>query len=300
MALAPRPRSGGLFVGPPRGLDVDSKGSAGYSHRQCPPPSRSLPGTSIRVRARIDHRREIPHRGSARHTVPAGNQGRRRRLPGGDVPTASATPTDPVRPADAPRRRDRSARCRCARTTGSTGRPMARRAMSACGSTAASGSRMSMFPPAATFPTASVNPKFGQKLDFIERMTRWSEAMRHADDPGRRLQRRAARMRRVEPQAAAQRRQPHPDRGRGADPAAGRATSGSISAAISIPRPSACTPGGAIARPTGTKNDRGRRLDHMWATADVAALATSHHVHEPCRNWDRPSDHVPLVTEFVI
>ena len=31
--------------------------------------------------------------------------------------------------------------------------------------------------PAATFPTATVNPKFGQKLDFIERMTRWSEKL---------------------------------------------------------------------------------------------------------------------------
>ena len=36
----------------------------------------------------------------------------------------------------------------------------------------------------------------------------------------------------------------------------------------------------------------------MWATADVAATATGHIVHEPCRAWERPSDHVPLVTEF--
>jgi exodeoxyribonuclease-3 len=52
--------------------------------------------------------------------------------------------------------------------------------------------------------------------------------------------------------------------------------------------------------PDWTKNDRGRRLDHMWATPDVAKLATGHHVHELCRNWTRPSDHVPLVTEFAI
>ena len=42
---------------------------------------------------------------------------------------------------------------------------------------AASGSRMSMCPPAAIRRTATVNPKFGQKLDFIERMTRWSEKL---------------------------------------------------------------------------------------------------------------------------
>jgi exodeoxyribonuclease III len=47
-------------------------------------------------------------------------------------------------------------------------------------------------------------------------------------------------------------------------------------------------------------SDRGRRLDHMWATPDVAARAVSHAVHEPCRSWEKPSDHVPLVTEFVV
>ena len=52
--------------------------------------------------------------------------------------------------------------------------------------------------------------------------------------------------------------------------------------------------------PDWTKNDRGRRLDHMWATKDVAALAVGHQVYEPCRNWTRPSDHVPLMTEFAI
>jgi exodeoxyribonuclease-3 len=38
----------------------------------------------------------------------------------------------------------------------------------------------------------------------------------------------------------------------------------------------------------------------MWATSDVAKLAVSHQVHETCRSWARPSDHVPLVTEFAI
>ena len=52
--------------------------------------------------------------------------------------------------------------------------------------------------------------------------------------------------------------------------------------------------------PDWTVNDRGRRLDHMWATADVAKLARAHVVHEPCRNWARPSDHVPLITEFAL
>jgi exodeoxyribonuclease-3 len=45
-------------------------------------------------------------------------------------------------------------------------------------------------------------------------------------------------------------------------------------------------------------SDRGRRLDHMWATRDVAARAISHQVFEPCRSWLKPSDHVPIMTEF--
>ncbi|NCP24257.1 MAG: exodeoxyribonuclease III [Erythrobacter sp.] len=47
-------------------------------------------------------------------------------------------------------------------------------------------------------------------------------------------------------------------------------------------------------------NDRGRRLDHMWASPELAAQAVAHHVHEGARDWEKPSDHVPLVTEFAL
>jgi exodeoxyribonuclease-3 len=45
-------------------------------------------------------------------------------------------------------------------------------------------------------------------------------------------------------------------------------------------------------------SDRGRRLDHMWASPAIAEKAVAHRVHESCRGWLKPSDHVPLVTEF--
>jgi exodeoxyribonuclease-3 len=45
-------------------------------------------------------------------------------------------------------------------------------------------------------------------------------------------------------------------------------------------------------------SDRGRRLDHMWATSAAAEAAVSHHVYERCRSWLKPSDHVPIMTEF--
>jgi exodeoxyribonuclease III len=49
-----------------------------------------------------------------------------------------------------------------------------------------------------------------------------------------------------------------------------------------------------------TQGDRGRRLDHMWASPEVAEAAVSHKLHEPCRSWEKPSDHIPIVTEFKI
>jgi len=45
-------------------------------------------------------------------------------------------------------------------------------------------------------------------------------------------------------------------------------------------------------------SDRGRRLDHMWASPSLREQAVSHTVHEACRDWDTPSDHIPIVTEF--
>ena len=47
-------------------------------------------------------------------------------------------------------------------------------------------------------------------------------------------------------------------------------------------------------------SDRGRRLDHMWVTPDLKDKAVSHKTHKPCRGWGKPSDHVPIVTEFRI
>ena len=44
--------------------------------------------------------------------------------------------------------------------------------------------------------------------------------------------------------------------------------------------------------------DRGRRLDHVWATPEIAARCTSIEVLKPVRNWTQPSDHVPVIANF--
>ena len=42
-------------------------------------------------------------------------------------------------------------------------------------------------------------------------------------------------------------------------------------------------------------SDRGRRLDHIWASPEVAATATRFEVIEDARDWGKPSDHVPQI-----
>ncbi len=46
-----------------------------------------------------------------------------------------------------------------------------------------------------------------------------------------------------------------------------------------------------------TKNNGGRRLDHIWASTDIASASqgAAFEIHIPCRSWPRPSDHVPVV-----
>jgi len=45
--------------------------------------------------------------------------------------------------------------------------------------------------------------------------------------------------------------------------------------------------------------DKGRRLDHVWATGDVAAHCTSAEIFKVVRGWGKqPSDHVPVLTRF--
>jgi exodeoxyribonuclease-3 len=38
----------------------------------------------------------------------------------------------------------------------------------------------------------------------------------------------------------------------------------------------------------------------MWASREVAAAAVAHTVFEPARGWDKPSDHVPIMTSFAL
>jgi exodeoxyribonuclease-3 len=148
-------------------------------------------------------------------------------------------------------------------------------------------------------PDRAVNPKFGQKLDFIERMTRWSESLSEptiivgdfnvapleCDVWNHKALLTVVSHTPVEVEALTKLQQAHAwtDIGR-----------------KFVPPPGRCFTWWSYRSPDWTRNDRGRRLDHMWATADIAAKAVSHRVFEDCRSWLKPSDHIPIMTEFQV
>jgi exodeoxyribonuclease-3 len=41
-------------------------------------------------------------------------------------------------------------------------------------------------------------------------------------------------------------------------------------------------------------SNRGRRLDHIWVSKDLAKNLLSHQILTDARDWPQPSDHVPV------
>ena len=47
------------------------------------------------------------------------------------------------------------------------------------------------------------------------------------------------------------------------------------------------------------KSNRGRRLDHIWVTEPLKPKLKSYKTLEIARDWEKPSDHIPLMIELV-
>jgi len=47
-------------------------------------------------------------------------------------------------------------------------------------------------------------------------------------------------------------------------------------------------------------SDRGRRLDHIWVSADLAGALVGQVVLKAARGWPNPSDHVPVMVELAL
>lgn len=45
-------------------------------------------------------------------------------------------------------------------------------------------------------------------------------------------------------------------------------------------------------------SNRGRRLDHVWASPELAGAASAMTVKTDTRDWEKPSDHVPVIARF--
>jgi exodeoxyribonuclease-3 len=46
--------------------------------------------------------------------------------------------------------------------------------------------------------------------------------------------------------------------------------------------------------------DRGRRLDHVWVSPDLAPGLHAHTILKAARGWERASDHVPVMVELAV
>ncbi|MFD2236475.1 exodeoxyribonuclease III [Aureimonas populi] len=62
-----------------------------------------------------------------------------------------------------------------------------------------------------------------------------------------------------------------------------------------IPRPQKLYTWWSYRSKDWTAGDRGRRLDHIWASPDLGGKLVSASVLREARSWERPSDHVPVM-----
>ena len=152
-------------------------------------------------------------------------------------------------------------------------------------------------PAGGDIPDRTANPKFGQKLDFLERMTRWADAIERptiitgdfniaplaCDVWNHKALLKVVSHTPIEIEALARFRDAHGwmDLGR-----------------AQIPAPQRYYSWWSYRAHDWRAGDRGRRLDHVWASPGLAGALRDHFVVEATRDWEQCSDHVPLVTEL--
>lgn len=151
-------------------------------------------------------------------------------------------------------------------------------------------------------PDPASNEKLAHKLAFLRELTAWigttpaaaaSIIMRgycNIHPPAGRG--------RLVAQEASRRRQPHAggDGGAGSHPrgrrldrrhAPLRAGAGEALHVVELPPP-----------PSWAAADKGRRLDHVWASAHLDRRLAGMEVLRAARGWERPSDHAPVVVRL--
>ena len=151
-------------------------------------------------------------------------------------------------------------------------------------------------PAGGDVPDREANPKFAQKLDFIGRMCRWAAAIDRptlivgdfnvapldCDVYDHKALLKVVSHTPIEVETLGKFRDSHgwEDLGRKFIPAPERNYSWWSYRAF------------------WRQKDQGRRLDHIWASPELAGQARSYRFVEETRRWEQPSDHVPIVTEL--
>ncbi|WP_303784630.1 exodeoxyribonuclease III [Sandarakinorhabdus limnophila] len=149
-------------------------------------------------------------------------------------------------------------------------------------------------PAGGDVPDREVNPKFGQKMDFMERMTRWSEGLKEpavivgdfnvapldCDVWNHNALLDVVSHTPMEVDALNRLQQSHGwvDLGRHFNPA-----------------PEKFFTWWSYRNIDWRLSDRGRRLDHIWASPSVAKQATAFEAIRDARDWGKPSDHIPQI-----
>jgi exodeoxyribonuclease-3 len=152
-------------------------------------------------------------------------------------------------------------------------------------------------PAGGDIPDRTLNPKFGQKLDFLARMTDWSGALRdptillgdfniapHPEDVwDHKALLDVVSHTPIEVETLGRLQQSHGwvDLGRHFVPCPERLYSWWSYRAVDW-----------------ALSNRGRRLDHVWCSPALLPAARSLTTLVPARGWVKPSDHVPLIAEF--
>lgn len=152
-------------------------------------------------------------------------------------------------------------------------------------------------PAGGDLPDRTLNPKFGQKLDFLARMTDWSAGLReptilvgdlniapHPEDVwNHKALLDVVSHTPIEVEALERLRTSHAwvDLGR-----------------RFVPVPERLYTWWSYRAADWAASDRGRRLDHVWASPELAPRALGVETLRAARGWERPSDHVPLVARF--
>lgn len=145
-------------------------------------------------------------------------------------------------------------------------------------------------------PDPTINPKFAHKLQFVRELEQWSERIA---ETGKRIMVGDLNIAPHESDVWSHKQllkivSHTPIETEGLD-AVRRAGAWVDAVRRHVPHPEKLYSWWSYRAAEWDASDRGRRLDHIWTSADVAERTTGVETLRDARGWERPSDHVPVI-----